>query len=202
MRVVVVVVAVLSLAVLVQTGQAADLQAGWYVKIAGVGLYGQTPEPPYEIATGWNFTGDLGTYGPFEVSSPDPVWAERMVSVPASVSGVTPGTAVYLWGEPAYPVFYDVRRVDFHIETNYDASQMQLQLLMYKPDLGYTLLWSQSRSGYQFYWVSPLIFPQTIPLGYVPVFRVTTMPAVPEPGGVLLLLVGVGGVSRLLRRRS
>lgn len=184
---------------LAQLSQAADLQSGWYVKLAGVALFGPISEPPYRTGTDWNFTGELGAYSPFEVSSPDPVWAERMVSVPVSATGVPVGTSVYLWGQPVDPVNYPVDAITFHYETNYDASQMQLQLLMYKPDSGYTLLWSQSQSGYHSAWENGLTFPQKIPVGYVPVFRVT---AVPEPSAMLVLLTGAGAVLGFLRRRS
>lgn len=195
-----VLLAVLSLLLAASAIQAADLQAGWYVKMAGVALFGPIKQPPYHTGTGWNFTGGLGTYGPFKVSSPDPLWAERMVSVPTSVSGVTPSTSVYLWGQPVDPVYYDVREVQFFCETNYDASQMQLQLLMYNStDHNYTLLWSQSQSGYRSSWVSALTFPQKIPVGYVPVFRVTT---VPEPSALLVVITGAGAVFGFLRRRS
>jgi hypothetical protein len=180
-------------------GQAADLQAGWYVKLAGVGMFGPISEPPYRTGTGWNFTGELGMYGPFEVSSPDPVWAERMVSVPVSVTGVAAGTSVYLWGQPTWAVYYPVDALDFYWETNCDKSVVQLELLMYNPSYGYTKLWSYSQSPYNSGFDNVLTFPQEIPIGYVPVFRVSV---VPEPNGVIVLLTGAGAVFGFLRRRQ
>ena len=199
MKKITVVLAVLLLLALAQMGQAADLQAGWYIKLGGVGLFGAIPQSPYYTGTDWNFTTELGTYGPFEVTSPDPVWAERMVSVPVSVTGVSAGTSVYLWGQPIDPVYYPVDDVSFHWETNCDKSVVQLELLMYSPSSGYTKLWSYSQSPYTSDASNVLTFPQKIPVGYVPVFRVSV---VPEPNGLLALLTGAGLMVGFLRRRS
>ncbi len=186
---------VIVLAVLSQAGQAADLKAGWYVKLASVALYNSQ----HQVGTRFNFTGDLGASGPFYVSSPDPLWAERMVSVPVSAVGVPGGTSVYLWGTPQTIPNYVIDSVSFAWETNCDSSIMQLQLLMYKPDVGYTLLWSHNQSGYNSDNGNVLRPGLVIPVGYMPVFRVTV---VPEPNGLLVLIAGSGALFGLLRRRS
>lgn len=199
MKKAVVLLAVLSMLLAASISQAADLQAGWYVKLAGVALFGPISQPPYRMATDWNFTGGLGTYDPFEVTNPDPIWAERMVSVPESATNVPGGTSVYLWGQPVDPIYYPVDAVTFAWETNCDKSVVQLELLMYNPSSGYTKLWSYSQSPYNLGFDNVLAFPQKIPVGYVPVFRVSV---VPEPSGIIVLLTGVGAVFGLVRRRS
>jgi len=182
-RVVIVILCMLAFA---GAAHAADLQAGWYVKLGLVDVRGWDG---YQWGiVDWNFVGGLGTYGPFEVTSPDPVWARRMVSVPSSVSGVAPGTSVDLWGEPAIPIGFPVSEVVVCYDTNYDATRMRLELLMYRADVGFTMLWAENRSGLHQVWTNVLGPSQVIPLGYSPVFRVTV---VPEPGPFLAIIWGM-----------
>jgi len=185
---------ILCMLVFAGAAHAADLQAGWYVKLGLVDVRGWDG---YQWGiVDWNFVGGLGTYGPFEVTSPDPVWARRMVSVPSSVSGVAPGTSVDLWGEPTREVNFPISAVVPCYDTYYDASQMRLQLLMYKQDAGFTLLWEQARSGFWGDWSNVLSGSQVIPVGYSLVFRVTV---VPEQGSLLVTICALA--STLLSRR-
>lgn len=81
---------------------------------------------------------------------------------------------------------YAVDAVSFFWETNCDKSLIQLELLMYNSTYGYSKLWSYSQSPYNSGYNNVLVFPQKIPVGYVPVFRVSV---VPEPSSVLVLLL-------------
>ena len=189
--------AVLLLLSLSQVTQAVTLEEGWYVKLGGVALFGFDPVLSFYTGADWHFTVDTGDQGPFNVASPDPVWAERMVSVPETVTGVIPGASVYLWGEPTYPVTYAITEVGFFWETNYDASRMRLDLLAYD-GAGFTLLWSQDNSGLDSGFRNVLTASQSIPVGSVPVFRVTV---VPEPSSMLAMIGCVAGAVFVLRRR-
>jgi hypothetical protein len=192
-----VVVSVLCLVVLGQAGWAADLQAGWYVKLGLVALWGRDPGTGHEVGVDWNFTGGLGTFGPFEVSGPDMWYPQRMVSVPSSVTGVAPSTSVYLWGEPSRAVDFVVSRVSPFWDTYYDGASMRLELLMYGESTGFTLLWSQTKSGVYGGAGNVLSEFQSIPIGHVPVFRVTTVPEAHS-----LFVVGYGLLCAALFRKT
>lgn len=194
-------IAILVILLLLGLGSAAhavDLEAGWYVKLFGVSLGGLVGEGGWQVVN-WHFTGGLGTSGPFEVTSPDPLWAERVVSVPQTVKGVTAGTSVYLWGEPVSSVDFIVRQLGVGYDTLYDASRMRLDVLMYKESEGFTLLWSQGLSGFQQGWPNVLEESQAIPVGYQPVFRVAV---VPEPCSTSAMLVGITLAVVVRRRRK
>ncbi|MGI6296926.1 MAG: PEP-CTERM sorting domain-containing protein [Armatimonadota bacterium] len=181
----VVAVAIVVILLSAQISQAADLQEGWYVKLGWVDVRGW--DGMRERVVDWDFTGPLGSVGPFEVTSPDPLWARRMISVPNTVSGIAPGTSVDLWGEPLSLVDFPITEVVVCYDTNYDAAKMRLQLFMYQQDTGFTLLWSEERSGLHQVWSNVLGQFQMIPVGYSPVFRVTV---IPEPSTVLALFSG------------
>ena len=191
-----VLLAVMIVLTLGQACQAADLQAGWYAKLGGVALFGW--DGVQERGIDWHFVGGLGTFGPFEVTNPDPVWPERTVSVPDDALEVVPGTGVWLWGEPEVTVDFVVQAVSIFWDTDYDATQMRLELLMYNETEGFALLWSQTQSGYYGGAGNVLGEYQTIPMGYAPVFRVR---AVPEPSS-LMTVCGLLGAFLLRRRTS
>ena len=178
-----------------QVTQAATLEEGWYVKLGLVDVRGW--DGTSYCVIDWNFTGDLGMVGPFSVTSPDPVWARRMVSVDSTVSGIAPGTSVYLWGTPVTEVTFPITGVVPYYDTDYDASRMRLQLLMYHADAGYTILWEQNRSGVWGDAGSVLSQNQSIPIGYTPVFRVTV---IPEPMSLIVLSSGLIALAFSLRR--
>ncbi len=194
----VVAVAIVVLLLSAQVSQAADLQEGWYVKLAAVALYGFDYGINFYTGTAWHFTGELGEHGPFTVTSPDPVWAERTIAVNETVSGIAPYTSVYLWGEPENPVTYDVTEIGLFWETDYDAASMRLELLSYD-GFDFTLLWSQDKSGFNSGYHNVLSAWQQIPVGSVPVFRVT---AIPEPSSLLALFGYFGAIALMHRRRS
>jgi len=174
---------------------AVDLEAGWYANLGLVDIHGWGPSG--EVVVSWNFTGALGPQEPFEVTSPDPVWARRSVTVLQTTTGIAPGTAVYLWGEPVTPITFDIIDVVPYWETDYDATRMQLQLLSYSPQTGFTLLWSQTASGHNLSFSGLLSGFQEIPLGAEPVFRVIV---VPEPCSFAVLVAACCGI--LVQRRS
>jgi len=184
---------------LTQAAHAVDLEAGWYVKLGSVALYSPYGwGGPGRQSVAWNPVGGLGTYGPFEVTTTAEWWPQRVVSVPSTAVGVVPGTGAWLWGELEHPVDYPFAEVSLHWETNYDASKMRLELLMYKQDEGLTLLWAEDRSGLQSGYHNVLSPVQYIPLGYEAVFRVI---AVPEPSTIGAFGLGLAGTSAIWRRR-
>ena len=190
-----VVVVVVCLLALAQAGWAANLDSSWYVKLSQVALFGYDPNTGHDFGLDWVFTGALGDEGPFRVSSPDPVWAQRMVSVPTSVAA-TPGTSVYLWGAPEASVPATVSELTLFWETNYVSSQMRLDLLSYDGS-AFTLLWSQAKSGTNSDFSNVLGSFQSIPLGSAPVFRVTVVPE-PPAGLAFASLVGLAFARRRL----
>ena len=192
-----IVLAVLSLLVLGQVTYAANLQSDWYVKLFGISLYGWDGQQ-YQVVD-WNFKGGLGQSGPFQVTNPDPVRAERMVSIPNSTSNTPIGTSVYLWGEPARPINWTINEIAVGYDTSYNAAQMRLELLMYKEQVGYTLLWSQNNTGTSWGIHNVLSNSQYIPAGYQPVFRVTV---VPEPAGIMIILPCLALLFSKMRRES
>ncbi len=180
-----------------QVSQAADLQEGWYVKLGMVTLWGFDYGINFYTGTDWHFTGEIGEHGPFTVTSPDPVWAERTIAVNETVTGIAPYTSVYLWGEPENPVTYDVTALGLYCETNYDASCMRLELLSYD-GIDFTLLWTQDKSGFNTGIRNVLSSSQMIPIGSVPVFRVTV---VPEPSSLLIVFGCFAGMTFVRRRK-
>ncbi len=169
-------------------GHAADLQAGWYVKRWAVSLefYDELGRPN---SVHWSFAGGMGTYGPCEGTSPDPIWAERLGTIPTTALDVAPGTGVYLGGVPDVEIPFDLTGVGMGYETNYDASQVRLELLDYSGSTGYTLLWAESRSGLQHAFQTVVwSYEPVIRRGHAVVFRVTT---VPEPCGLVVVLTGL-----------
>ncbi len=198
MKKLVVALAIVVLLLSAQVSQAVDLQEGWYVKLAAVALFGFDYGINFYTGTAWYFTGELGEYGPFTVTSPDPVRAERLIAVTETASRIAPGTSVYLWGEPENAVTYDVTEMGPYWETNYDASCMRLELLSYD-GVDFTLLWTQDKSGFNAGIRNVLSSSQMIPIGSVPVFRVTV---VPEPSSLLILFGCFVGTTLVRRRRA
>lgn len=191
-RVVIVVLCMLAFA---GATHAADLQAGWYVKLGGFSTRGWNGSQ--WAAVEWTFSGGLGVWGPFEVTSPHVWWPQRQVIVHTTVTGVPAGTSVYLWGIPERPIDFAASELVIGWETDYDAANMRLELLMYQEGQGYTLLWAQNQSGYHHDYPNLLGPSQVIPIGCSPVFRVVVLP---EPNPVFALLAGLPCL--LMIRRS
>jgi len=190
-RVVIVILCMLAFA---GAAHAADLQAGWYVKLGGVAVYGWY-QGQY-VGVDWNFTSPLGTYGPFEVTQPDQLWPQRMVLVPSAAFGVPVGTYVDLGGELEAPVTFAVDRLDLSYETNYDASRLRLEVLSRHPNGQEDLLWYQSRSGYAI--GGPSLYNPSLSFftGDILVCRVVV---VPEPAYAMTL--GLAGLAFVSWRR-
>ncbi len=199
MKKITVVLAVLLLLALAQMGQAADLQAGWYVKFGQIALLGAIPQPPYYTAIDWNFTVTPGTYGPFEVTTDTAQWAEWPVtiSVPTTQTGVAAGTSVYLYGQPEVPMSFIADRLDIVYETNYDSSQMIAQLYVQHASGQTDLLWTEPRSGHHWGNVNVLGLWQYIQPTDTLYFKVV---AVPEPSQFLALLTPAVCVLLMKRR--
>jgi len=179
---------------------AADLQAGWYVKIGGVALFGYDPNTGRDFGIDWRFSGGLGVYGPFEVTQPtepDPLFPQRKVLVPRTVLAVPSGTAVNMYGETEQPM--PAPATDLHVvyETDYDSSQMMLWLYVEHANGQSEFLWAEARSGHHYGNTS--VLPQWMTI--LPSDRLCfTVVAVPEPASYLSLFLGVLGCMPLMRR--
>lgn len=200
-RVVLLLVVLIMSLTLVQDGQAADLQAGWYVKLGQIALYGIIPQPPYYTAIGWNFAVTPGTYGPFEVTTDTTHWAEWPVTifVPTTQTGVAAGTSIYLHGLPEVPLSFTADMLGIVYETNYDSSQMIAQLYVQHNSGQTELLWTEPRSGHHWGNVNVLRQWQYIQPTDTIYFKVV---AVPEPSQCLVLLTPAAWVLLMKRRAS
>lgn len=180
-------------------GHAADLQAGSYVKLGEVALFGFDPSTGRDFGIDWNFTSPLGASGPFVVTQPDPLWPQRMVSVPNTTLGVPAGTAVYLYGQPEAVLPAAATRLDVECETNYDASQMLVELYVQHSDGHAELLWTETRSGHHTGGGNVLWPWQTISPTDAIYLRVAT---VPEPSSWLALALPIVGLPWVRRRAA
>ena len=152
----VIAVAIMLILLLSQTAQAADLEEGWYVKLGGVALYGTNPTTGREFGIDWNFTSRLGTFGPFEITQPDLLWPQRMVSIICPTFGTPAGVSVDLIGQLKTSTLYPVSRLDVLYETNYDAAQMMVQLYVRHVDGDEEVIWAENRSGFHTRYVDVL----------------------------------------------
>jgi len=162
---------------------AADLQAGWYVKLGSVALYGYDSQYGYGVID-WDFVAGVGDYGPFRITQPAPNWPQRLVTVVSDAHGVLPGTGIDLTGAAgAGPPSFVVQSIYFACETYYDATQMQLSLLIRRTTGVEIPLWTQQQSW--LYQAGPqLSLGTSLDSGDIFVFRVAV---VPEPSALLCL---------------
>ncbi len=179
MRRLAIILAVVLLSALGSASPAADLQAGSYAKINNFMVYYEGSF--YGYPAGLTF--QPGSYGPYEVSKPTG-W-DWTVSVPTATLGVPVGTSAYAREGLMLPG--NATRVTFHYNTDYDANEMRLELVLMDLQLNpISVIWSQDLSGYQSasydsYW-REYVRAENQYLG----LRVV---AVPEPSTLLGLLV-------------
>jgi hypothetical protein len=188
--------AVLLTLVLAIPAPAADLQAGWYARMYGIHViqydaYGQ----PYIRATGW-FVTPPGTYGPFALTD-EPFHSRdsREVTVPADVSGVGPSANLDLPIGTGMTIGDPIAWVEFFWETDYDASQMRLELWRGRYGGSTERVWSQQQSDHR-YWSESLL--HNTELEGELFFRIAV---VPEPSSLAMFLAGVGTAAALMRKR-
>ena len=179
-----------------QVTHAANLEEGWYVNLQSVTLWWDD-ELGYAHPLDWQFTDVPSVCGPFTVTDPGLQRSSRIISVTADAA-VPAATEVTLSGVPANPVSYCITRIDVALETNYDATQMVLNVLAFHAGGGQDLLWTQTMSGH-------LLGMKTIyPMSFAPIsgdsliFRVI---AVPEPASMLSLALPLLVVTSRLRRK-
>lgn len=192
MKKLVFVLAVVALFVLAQVGQAANLQPDWYARIYGINEWIYSPVTgQQELVCDAYFGIPTGDYGPFSL------WysqnTQAFVRVPSSANGVTSEQDLVL--PVCLPYLGPLGGLSFACDTNYDASQMQLQFWHQNTDGSKELLWTQQQSGN--YYGGATVARDTIPTGSY-YFRVAI---VPEPTGMLGLLA-LCPILALLRRRS
>jgi hypothetical protein len=192
------IIAALAIVTVIGPAQAVDLEAGWYVKLGGVAVWGFDPKIGRDVGYDWNFEGGIGMFGPFEVTQPHRTWPQRMVSVPSAVTGVAPGTAVYLSGAPTATIDFQVDRIDVSYDTLYDPSAIVVQALVLHSDGTEEVLWSHLRSGHAVGSAGVLgTSDRFLLVGDSVAFRVV---AVPEPAGAIVLLTGAPLLAALSRR--
>lgn len=192
---------VVSLLILIATAsvaQAADLKAGWYVNIDTVDVYSyMAGSGQVYLRSESSFSDTPGEYGPFLVTNPSTMFnTRRNISVLNDVDGVSPDQSLVL---PMMFGFVPGDRIAYFsvaIGTNYDSSQMWLQLwrkhVEGTPD---ELVWENTQSGPGGF--SGHIANNTIYTGQY-YFKVNV---VPEPSGPACLLLGVVPLISLVRRR-
>lgn len=196
---------VLAVAASLATAHAADaanLQAGWYAKIGNVGLSGFDPNSGRDFARGWSATSPLGKFGPFDVThptEPDPLFPQRVIAVPSTVSGVAAGTAVYEYGVLDAPLPAPATYMSVAYETSYDAAQMMLQLCVQHSNGQSELVWGESRSGHHIGNVGVLWPGQSILPTDTLYFSVVV---VPEPSQCAMLALYMLGLLCVRRRMA
>ena len=127
---------------------AADLQAGWYAWPLSVQVMADDGTGyPYLRASGW-FTTPPGTYGPFAVSQgdyPQTLW--RRATVTSDVNGLGPGDSLIL--PMGFGMTIGERFMYIHVSwgTDYDASQMRLELWRNRYGGVTERVWAQELSG-------------------------------------------------------
>lgn len=189
------VVAVVLMSLVAQTVAAADLEAGSYAKVASLLVYYEGTFNEYPAGP----SSQAGTYGPFEVGAS--TWWAWIVDVAESAHNVAPNTAVYAYENPA--ANYNVTRVTFEYQTDYDANQMRLELVTMDRQTTPTnvnVIWSQSLSGYQSglydsYWGN---YARTQDQMFG--LRVITVPEPPTLLGLLLPSLALFGIKRRIGR--
>lgn len=169
------------------SSQAAELQAGWYANPLGIDFF-QRLEDYTEVNVGSvTFTTPAGDHGPFRVGVLDT--RARTVTVPNTSYGVSPAESLVLPTNLLPSMFYDLTRVD-HMEvywsTNYDASQMMLELWgRTTSQQDYSKMWFQPLSG-QRQGLTNLEGGDLRDASFF--FRIAV---VPEPGAVTCLAAGL-----------
>ena len=172
---------------------AANLQAGWYVNITSVQIGLTMGEQVIPI---WGQFDVEGQYGPFLVTDgPTHSYTRRYISVPTNAYGVGPDQSLTLpilaVSQP--PGTY-IHYVSVGYETNYDPSQMRLELWHERLDGSEELLWAQLQGGNR--WGGGGVGPSACEGPYY--LKVSVLP---EPTAIASLLFGVGGLAVIMRRR-
>lgn len=144
-----VILAVVSLLVLAQASQAVDLKAGWYANIRGVNIYTyDIHDQPQLVGGGYFYQTPLGQYGPFVVT--DGPYHEafgRYISVPTDVTNVGPNQNLTVPLMMGLSAGTKIAFLELSWQTNYDPTQMYLDLWHTRQDGTSELLWSQKQPG-------------------------------------------------------
>ena len=197
MKKAVVFLVVLLLLIVPVIGQAADLQAGWYANIYTVDVYTYNYQGMPQLTTGGYFySTPPGQYGPYNVWGGNPqVDFERDVSVPSNALNVGGDQSLVL--PLTIPLSNGTRiaYLSFAWQTDYDGSQMYLDLWRTRANGSAEQIWTQRQSGLQFN-TTHVAFDATLDGPYY--FKVNV---VPEPPTVMPILLGIVGLALARRRR-
>ncbi|MDO8587835.1 MAG: hypothetical protein Q7T82_12445 [Armatimonadota bacterium] len=174
----------------------ADLQAGWYSAIKQVDMYAYDAYGQPQPYTVGRFSTAPGTYGVL-ILTDEPFHYQycRTARVASDVYGVPAGTLLELPFYNLSPISL-IARLNVEWATDYDASQMRLELAQRNSATGaVTTLWTQNTSG-----VTGNV--ETLASDLQPdglFFRVV---AVPEPSGFLALVAPISALAvAYIRRR-
>ena len=178
---------------------AADLQAGWYAWPFSPQIFIDDGLGNPTLRSSGDFITAPGTYGVFTVTGgPFGSTSWRKATVTLSVNGVGPSDSLVLplvftmnLGEP---FLY----MDISWGTEYDASQMRLELWRSRYDGSTERVWTQGLSGPQS--GGPRLLYDGVYEGAF-YYQVTVIPE-PSAAMALLALLSMGGVAHLLRRRG
>ena len=197
MRKAVVFPAVLLLLIVPMVGQAADLGAGWYAKIRSVNVYVYDYQGrPTLIGGGCFYSTPPGQYGPFQVTDlPDGGARTRQVLVNAAAHGAESAASLDLPISTGRSDTDPLAFLDIWWETNYDASQMYLELIQRDVQSGaVSVLWTQRQSG-------SVAHEQNLAYGATAGGLSLRVVVVPEPSSLAVLLISVSGTALCALRR-
>lgn len=181
-------------------GQASDLQAGSYANIVStVAFYRDPNAPPYaqQLYPAWGEFRDVElwqnesfsvTHGP---NNDDGSVYVSLATGTASAQSLAMPVWLPLWSG-AY-----VDHISVRWQSNYDPSEMYLELRRSRDDGGSDLLWSQTQGGTAF--GDTDIGIGTLSTGSQPYYFVLNV--VPEPTGLALLLPGACLFAYRIKRR-
>ena len=191
-----VVLAVVVLCALAQAGQGADLQAGWYATMYSVQFYGYDPQHHYPVLAGSGSFTTIGTYGPFVVTDDPYHWERsRQATVPSYQPDVDSSSSLSLPVSSELIADLQLAYVHFGWETNYDPTQILLELWHATGDGTLEKVWQQDRAGAQSGF-SSAAYDTSYGDGFY--FRVAVLP---EPSTCCAMLGGLSGYLLCLRRR-
>lgn len=196
MRRAVIVASTVVVLALAQAASAANLQAGWYASMYSMQYYAYDRNGLPQLLGSGEFQTVPGQYGPFTLTDGPFHWSRsREVEVLSSVTGVGSRASLVLPVAGGLDSSQCLAYVEFGWRTNYDPSQMRLELWHNKMEGSAELLWQQilagTRTGY-----SNAAYDSTYEKGLF--FRVAV---VPEPSGFASLLASALAATYGITRR-
>jgi hypothetical protein len=136
----------IALLVPVCSSQAADLQAGWFVDVGAFVVWDWDGMFYYPRGGGY-FTTPTNEYGPFTLTGPTYGSSWRRVTVTANTYGVGHDQSLILPLGCSVETGAQISYITFGWRTDYDSSQMHVELWRTGASGEDELVWSQHESG-------------------------------------------------------